>query len=65
LTTRWLRGRILDRLRDAPDDAWVEFTDPIGEHPLTLVAEELANLAREGMLELDPAGPRARLRTTA
>jgi A/G-specific adenine glycosylase len=62
-TSRWLRGRILDRLRDASDDAWVEFTDPIGEHSLARVAEELANLAHEGMLELDPTGIRARLRT--
>ena len=63
-TTRWLRGRILDRLRDAPDDAWVEFADSLGSHPHVRVAEELANLAREGMLELDPASSRARLRTT-
>jgi A/G-specific adenine glycosylase len=64
-TSRWLRGRILDRLRDAPDDAWVEFTESIGEHQRDRVAEELANLAREGMLELEPAGSRARLRTTS
>jgi A/G-specific adenine glycosylase len=63
-TTRWLRGRILDRLRDAPNDAWVELTEPLGEHPPARVAEELANLAREGMLELDHSGVRARLRTT-
>jgi len=63
-TTRWLRGRILDRLRDAPDDDWVEFVDSVGSHPHVRVAEELANLAHEGMLELDPASSRARLRTT-
>ena len=63
-TTRWLRGRILDRLRDAADDDWVEFVDSLGSHPHVRVAEELANLAHEGMLELDPASSRARLRTT-
>ena len=63
-TTRWLRGRILDRLRDAPNEAWVGFTDALGEHPPSRVAEELANLAHEGMLELDQAGTQARLRPT-
>lgn len=63
-TTRWLRGRILDRLRDAPDDDWVELAGPLGDHPPASVAEELANLAREDMLELDPTGSRARLRTS-
>ena len=29
-TSRWLRGRILDRLRDAPDVNWVTFDGPIG-----------------------------------
>jgi A/G-specific adenine glycosylase len=64
LTSRWLRGRILDQLRDAPNDAWVWFGAALGEHHVDRVTDELANLAREGMLELDPAGSRARLRTT-
>jgi len=62
-TTRWLRGRILDRLRDAADGAWVALTGPIGEHAADAVALELGNLAREGLLELDPSRVRARLRT--
>ena len=61
-TTRWLRGRILDRLRDAPDGAWVEIAAPMGEHAADAVALELRNLAREGLLELDPSRVRARLR---
>jgi A/G-specific adenine glycosylase len=56
-TTRWLRGRILDRLRDAPD--WVTFAAPIGTHGADAVAASLAQLAREGMIQLEP--PRARL----
>ena len=31
-TNRWLRGRILDRLRAAPDGDWVALDGPIGEH---------------------------------
>jgi A/G-specific adenine glycosylase len=56
-TTRWLRGRILDRLRDDTD--WVTFAGPIGSHGTDAVAAALSNLAREGMIELD--APRARL----
>jgi len=61
-TTRWLRGRILDRLRDAPDQSWIGFTDAIGEHDAARVAVEVANLAREGLIELEGSGGRARLR---
>ena len=62
-TTRWLRGRILDRLRAAPGDDWVIFDAPIGDHDTPAVARSLATLAREGLLELDDRGanPRARL----
>jgi A/G-specific adenine glycosylase len=49
-TTRWLRGRILDRLRDAPD--WVTFDDAIGSHDRPAVNASLARLAGEGMIEL-------------
>lgn len=58
-TTRWLRGRILDALRDAPDNGWVRFDSAIGMHPATAVATALAALAREGLIALD--GNRARL----
>jgi A/G-specific adenine glycosylase len=62
-TSRWLRGRILDELRDAPDRVWVDFARPIGEHPASRVADELHNLARDGLLELDASGLSARLGT--
>jgi A/G-specific adenine glycosylase len=62
-TTRWLRGRILDRLRDAPDGRWVTFDEPIGTHDADAVSEALGALAREGMLELSEIGTRARLRS--
>jgi A/G-specific adenine glycosylase len=61
-TTRWLRGRILDRLRAAVDPAWTRLDEPIGVHDLDAVAAALAALAAEGLIELDPAdGRRARL----
>jgi len=62
-TTRWLRGRILDRLRDSPDGRWVTFDGPIGTHDVDAVIEALGDLASEGMLEVDDTGTGARLRT--
>ena len=66
-TTRWLRGRILDRLRDAPGDAWTTFGGPIGGHGLPEIRVALAAMEGEGLLQLEDrtgAGPspiRARL----
>ena len=60
-TTRWLRGRILDRLRDVPDHEWVAFDEPIGDHPLASVAAALARMAVEGLVEVHGAGPESRL----
>jgi hypothetical protein len=56
-TKRWLRGRILDQLRDAED--WVTFDGPIGAHDAASVRESVTRLASEGMLEL--VDDRARL----
>ena len=55
-TRRWLRGRILDRLRGADDDAWTAFEEPIGEQGLPAVVATLRTLAGEGMVELAEAG---------
>ena len=62
-TTRWLRGRILDRLRAAPADDWVTFSGEIGSHDPAAVRRSLEALARDSLLELDagPENPRARL----
>ena len=63
-TTRWLRGRILDRLRDAPDGSWMAFETPIGLHDLPAVDAALASLAAERLVERDSARPsNARLAT--
>jgi A/G-specific adenine glycosylase len=65
-TNRWLRGRILDRLRAAPGDAWATLDAPIGEHDLDRVRAAAHALALDGLIEIDPgrtegAGIRARL----
>jgi A/G-specific adenine glycosylase len=53
-TQRWLRGRILDRLRDAGGSGWTNLRGPIGEHDAGAVAGAVAGLARDGLVERDP-----------
>ena len=62
-TTRWLRGRIVARARDARDGDWVAFDAPIGGHDRLAVREAVAALAADGLLEAreTPDGPEARL----
>jgi A/G-specific adenine glycosylase len=61
-TTRWLRGRILDRLRAVDGDSWIAFPDAVGSHGRSAVEAALAALAREGMIELQTSDPlKARL----
>jgi A/G-specific adenine glycosylase len=63
-TTRWLRGRILDRLRGAAGETWTHLDGPIGVHDVAAVLAALDALARDGLVELDPLEPRrARLAT--
>jgi A/G-specific adenine glycosylase len=57
-SSRWLRGRILDRLREAGDAGWATFGHAIGVHELEAVDVALTTLAEEGLLELDPRDPR-------
>jgi A/G-specific adenine glycosylase len=52
-TSRWLRGRILDRLRAAPDGEWVELAGSIGSHEAAAVETAARALARDGLIELD------------
>lgn len=56
-TTRWLRGRILDLLRDAPGDTWVPIPPAIGAHESKAVEAAVDTLSREGMLERHPNAP--------
>ncbi|MCU0484190.1 MAG: A/G-specific adenine glycosylase [Chloroflexi bacterium] len=59
-TTRWLRGRIVDRLRDLPPGQAVPVAGSLGTHGAEAVAAALRALAHDGIIELDAAG-RARL----
>ena len=54
-TSRWLRGRIMDRLRAASDGEWVELAGPIGSHDADAVATAVRALASEGLIEHDPS----------
>jgi A/G-specific adenine glycosylase len=61
-STRWLRGRIVERLAATLDAGWTDLDESIGAHPPAAVAAALRALARDGLVDLDPAAPhRARL----
>ncbi len=63
-TTRWLRGRILDRVRDAADGEWSSFGASIGCHDTAAVDRALAALSAEGFVDRNPDDRSlARLRT--
>jgi A/G-specific adenine glycosylase len=50
-TTRWLRGRIIERLRALDDGAWVSLPSAIGEHDAQAIESAVRALQREGLLE--------------
>jgi A/G-specific adenine glycosylase len=50
-TTRWVRGRIIDRLRDAPPGEWTRLEGRIGPHDPAAVDGAIGALEREGFLE--------------
>jgi len=51
-TNRWLRGRIVDRLRAVDGDGWLVFGESIGAHDRDSVLAALGALADEGLVEL-------------
>ena len=57
-TTRWVRGRIIDRLRDAPAGEWTLVQGPIGTHDQPMVDGAIGALEREGLLERHREDPR-------
>ena len=57
-TRRWLRGRLVDRLRDAGPDGWAIVEGPVCEHDAGAVESALAGLAADGLIERDPVDPR-------
>ncbi len=50
-TTRWLRGRIIERLRDLDKDAWSQLPDAIGSHQATQIRTAVVGLERDGLLQ--------------
>ena len=51
-TNRWLRGRLLAAVREAPSGAWIEAPDGLGEHDRVAVHAALRGLERDGFVEL-------------
>lgn len=49
-TSRWLRGRIVEQLRES--GGWLAFDEPIGSHSLAAVREAIRALARDGLVEV-------------
>ena len=56
-TSRWLRGHILDRLRDVPGDEWGAVAGPIGEHGERAVDTALLAMESDGLIERDRDEP--------
>ena len=50
-TNRWLRGRLLATVRDAPAGSWVDAPDGLGEHDRDAVLAALRGLERDGFVE--------------
>ncbi len=55
-TTRWLRGRIVDRLCSAPPGTPLTFDGPLGLHAPAAVSAALVSLAADGLVELEGSG---------
>lgn len=65
-TSRWLRGRLLDQLREAPGNSWTTVPALIGDHDGDAIRMALEAMERDRLVELDASGPgrpRARLPT--
>ncbi len=60
-TTRWLRGRILDRVRAAPDTAWVTLVGPMGTHDDSAIHAAAEAMTRDGLLEMATSSPPGKL----
>lgn len=54
-TNRWLRGRILDRLRTLPEAAWTTIDGSLGDHDAEAVDRAVDALAADGLIESEPA----------
>lgn len=61
-TNRWLRGRLMTRLRAEADPGWAVIEAPLGVHDAAAIRGALRDLAHDGLIELHDDG-RARLRS--
>jgi len=57
-TSRWLRGRLLDLLRDAPGEAWAAIPTSMGGHDGGSMTVALDALVRDGLAERHPTDRR-------
>lgn len=53
-TSRWLRGRLLDLLRDSPGATWARLPPALGSHGDAAIARAVEGLARDGLAERHP-----------
>jgi A/G-specific adenine glycosylase len=60
-TRRWLRGRLLAMLREAPHDQWQVLPDRLGTHDGTAIVAAAEGLAREGFIEMRDRQARIRV----
>lgn len=50
-TSRWLRGRIVERLRDVDHGAWTRMPEALGSHDAAAIASAVDALVRDGLVE--------------
>jgi A/G-specific adenine glycosylase len=55
-TNRWLRGRIMDRLRAEPHPGWSTLEAPMGTHDAGAIEAALVGLSADGLVERDADG---------
>jgi A/G-specific adenine glycosylase len=59
-TTRWLRGRLVALVTEAPAGAWVELPRDLGEHDTDAIAAAARDLERDGFFDLSDRSARIR-----
>jgi A/G-specific adenine glycosylase len=56
-TRRWLRGRLLDILRDTPSPGWARIPDEVGPHAADAISVAIDGLVRDGLAERHASEP--------
>ncbi len=60
MTTRWLRGRLVAAVTEAPAGTWVRLPERLGHHDGNAIGLAARGLEREGFLDLDAGMARVR-----